>query len=157
MNRFYLLYILFALILVGCDSPAVRPIVRSETFKATPTPLSTKTPLPSATPNFEEYAFADCGYSAIGKAWLDINTNGIWDDDEVPLSGVRFFVDDIYNRFRRVNDEAITDQNGQAFINVFLPGCPTYKFEIYTVMEPKYRLTTPARLDVEESDFEAVL
>src|ERR1041384_427924 len=89
---------------------------------------------------------ADCGWDAVAKAWLDKNRNGKWDPNEPPLAGGRFFVDDTLNHYTNVGKGAVTNQDGQTSVRVWLPGCPAVEFEIYATPPAGYRLTSPARM-----------
>ncbi len=88
----------------------------------------------------------DCMITATVDAWIDENANGAWDDGEIPLEGVEFHVDDILNSYTDVGNRSISNQNGKASIDVWLPGCPKTRFELYAMPPSGYRLTTKARL-----------
>jgi hypothetical protein len=96
---------------------------------------------------------ADCVYSDKAEAWIDANQNGVWDNEEKPLVGVQFFVDDIRNNFQDVGDEAISDENGKAQLLVWLPGCPNVKFEISAKSPEGFQATTPDRIPVSKDAF----
>lgn len=95
----------------------------------------------------------DCMWQQQASAWLDVNENGVQDADEQPLSGVRFFIDDVYNGFSDVGNEAFSDADGKAALEVWLPGCPRTDFEVYAQPTAAYRLTTPERLPDEAETF----
>lgn len=93
---------------------------------------------------------ADCGWVRQAYAWLDDNENGIPDEGEQPLSSVPVFVDDTLHGFSHVNDYVMTNLQGEARLQVWLPGCPDYDFVVYPAVPAGYRLTTPARITVTE-------
>jgi hypothetical protein len=95
---------------------------------------------------------ADCFFAGTARAWIDENENGIWDPDELPLPGVRFFVDDIKNELTNVGDAASSNEDGEAVVYVWLPGCPRVRFEIYATPPPGYRLTTQPRIPARQDD-----
>lgn len=97
-------------------------------------------------------ACSDCGWGDKAKAWVDVNENGIWDDGEAPLSGVQFFIDDVQNDYQDVGREAITDENGEANLIVWMPGCPNVSLEISVQPPDGYRSTTPDRIAVSKKE-----
>lgn len=94
----------------------------------------------------------DCYYLGAVRAWIDTNGDGVWNPDESPLSGVRFFIDDVRHNSQNVGEEAVSDETGEATVFVFLPGCPRVRFEIYAAVPSGYRLTTEPRLRARQSD-----
>lgn len=90
---------------------------------------------------------ADCAWLGIAKAWIDENENGYMDDGEIPLEGVSFHVDDIRNKYIDVAEPVTTDGNGDAQLDVWLPGCPDVDFEVYADVPEGYRPTTNSRLE----------
>jgi len=103
---------------------------------------------------------SDCLWNATGSAWNDDNQNGVQDDNEKPLAGVKFWVDDTLNNFQKVNNEhsdtVATDADGKVEISVWLPGCPKVRFEVYTEAPQNCRLTTPERIPAQLSGHDAV-
>lgn len=95
---------------------------------------------------------ADCFFAGTVKAWVDKNENEMWDPDESPLSGVKFFIDDVRNHNTNVGDEAISNEAGEALVYVWLPGCPRVRFEIYAKPPSNYRPTTQPRIPAHEND-----
>jgi hypothetical protein len=95
---------------------------------------------------------ADCIFAGTAKAWVDRDKDGVWDPDEPPLSGVRFFIDDVKNKITNVGDESVSDEAGEASVYVWLPGCPSVRFEIYPEVPSGYILTTAPRLPAREAD-----
>jgi hypothetical protein len=95
---------------------------------------------------------SDCQFAGTAVAWIDENENGMWDRSEPPLHGVSFFVDDVENQIRNVGDPAISNENGEALVYVWLPGCPRVKLEVYATPPPAYRLTTQPRINAREDD-----
>lgn len=88
----------------------------------------------------------DCVWDGEASAWLDKNRNGIWENDEPPLAGVRFLIDDTWNHYTSVGKEAVSDGGGKASLGVWLPGCPKIEFEIYAQPPDGYLATTQARV-----------
>jgi len=87
----------------------------------------------------------DCMWPGTAIAWVDVDADGIRDEGEPSLPGVRFYVDDVRNGFEKVG-EGVSDWYGEASFSVWLPGCPRVEFEVYPEVPAGYRLTTPLRL-----------
>lgn len=94
--------------------------------------------------------FADCAWSGTARAWLDENANGSRDPDEQPAAGIQFWVDDVRNGLVRMSG-AVSDAAGEAKIRVWMPGCPRVALEIYPQVPSQYRVTTPARVPVDQN------
>ena len=92
---------------------------------------------------------ADCGWSGCGEAWIDQNEDGVWDDDEVPLDGVKFAIHDAKNNAYSP-ELMVSAKDGTVDLYMFLPGCPKVKLEVYVDTPAGYRLTTEARVPVSE-------
>lgn len=91
--------------------------------------------------------FTDCMWSAEGKAFQDLNSNGLFEAAEPPLQGAVFHVDDTLNGMISVNDRrGVSDAEGLASLFIWLPGCPDTAFEVYTDTPPGYQLTTAPRM-----------
>ena len=85
---------------------------------------------------------ADCGWDGTAVAWLDTNNNGIWDEDEVPLTNVEFYVDgwnDWYIDDAFASKDAPT---GGVGIVVWLAGCPDVSFQACAEVLENYGPTT---------------
>lgn len=93
----------------------------------------------------------DCIWYGTAKAWIDANENGFMDDTEIPLAGISVFVDDTQNGYFDVASPIQTDVNGNANLDVWLPGCPDVSFEVYTDVPDGYRRTTQPRLEVSKN------
>jgi hypothetical protein len=104
------------------------------------------------TASFLAACSADCFFAGTAKAWVDKDRDGRWDPDEPPLSGVRFFVDDVKNDIVNVGDESVSDDTGEASIYVWLSGCPSVRFEIYPQVPSGYTLATSPRIPAREKD-----
>ena len=89
---------------------------------------------------------ADCAWHASAYAFVDSNSNHKRDDGEAPLEGVKIRIDDIYNHYRNVGEEAISNYSGLAGLNVWLPGCPKVIFEVYADSPPGYVPSTQPRI-----------
>jgi hypothetical protein len=72
--------------------------------------------------------------------WVDTNGNGLWDEGEQPVEGVRFQVNDVLNNYENVGNGAISDWEGKADAFVWLPGCPSAKFEVLAFPPEGYYL-----------------
>jgi len=94
----------------------------------------------------------DCSQQVIVESWLDDNENGEKEEQEIPLGGVTFQMDDIRNDFNDVA-KGTTDFNGQVTLWVFLPGCPSTEFVVYPNAFSGYQLTTEERMQVREEIF----
>ena len=105
--------------------------------------------VPACTPR------GDCAWSATGEAWLDANQNGEWDTDELPLEGVKFYVDDVHNQFTKVAI-GLSGQDGRGKISLWLPGCPKARLEVYSEAPGDYKLITSERVTAEASQTDAV-
>ncbi len=103
---------------------------------------------------------SDCLWKATGSAWNDDNQNGIQDDQEKPLAGIKFWVDDTLNDLQKVNNElsdtVATNADGRVEISVWLPGCPKVRFEVYTEAPQSCRLTTQERILANPSNQDTV-
>ena len=95
-----------------------------------------------------------CLWNATGFAWNDENQNGVQEDNEKPLAGIKFWVDDTLNHLQKVNNEhadtVATDADGNVEISVWLPGCPNVRFEVYTEAPQNCTLTAPERISVKK-------
>ena len=111
-------------------------------------PQNTNTPKPTVEQtNPPDPIFADCGWSATARAWVDLNGNGVRDASDSPLPGVTFHVDDTLNGYTDVNPgNSPTNGKGESQLSVFLPGCPNVHFEIYPDVPSGYRVLSDARL-----------
>ena len=94
-------------------------------------------------------AAVDCIWDGTGLAWIDSNSNGIFDNYESPLPGVAFHVDDVLNNYQEVNRPSVSNWNGEAALSVWLPGCPGTSFEIHPDVPQGFRLTTGAKLAID--------
>lgn len=106
-------------------------------------PQNTITPQPSNAP---PPIIADCGWSATVRAWVDLNGNGIRDENDTPLPDVSFHVDDTLNGYSDVSrGDGPTNWKGESQLSVFLPGCPKVQFEIYPDVPSGYRALSDVR------------
>lgn len=94
---------------------------------------------------------SDCAWTGYTIAWIDSNKNGILDLDEKPLQGVSVHVDDTKNKYIDVADPVQTDDDGEAYATVWLPGCPKVELEVYIDTPQGYQLTTQPRIKVDKS------
>jgi streptogramin lyase len=91
---------------------------------------------------------ADCAWDTGVLAWVDENGDGRRDSTEPPLEGVRFRVDDIHNGIQDVGGASVSDWNGQAGVDVWLPGCPHARFKVLAEAPVGYRPKTEASVEV---------
>lgn len=101
-------------------------------------------------------SIADCAWHSSAKAWVDWNGDGLVNKGEPPLSGVEIHIDDVENKRKDVGWPAVTDQNGDARLNVRMLGCSDVLFEVYVDVPEGYRLTTKPRIEVNR-DFWGIL
>jgi hypothetical protein len=141
-NEIPRIFVLFCFILLG-------PSCNRLSLSSNPTPTSA-----------EPAVYADCIWKATGKAWNDDNKNGIWDTSEKPLANVLFWVDDPLNHLQKVNDfpedNVPSNAEGNAAISVWLPGCPSVEFEVYTEAPQNCKLTTDSRISADPSQLDEV-
>ncbi len=98
---------------------------------------------------------ADCVWSGIAEAWIDVNDNGLKDQGDPPFPGVDFHVDDTLNQITDVGGiTGSSSWKGEAYLHVWLPGCPEAKFEVYADTPSDYTPVTDLRLaaDVRDAD-----
>jgi Two component regulator propeller len=93
--------------------------------------------------------FVDCGWGAQLLTWVDTNENGVWDEGEQPVEGVHFQVNDIFNNYTDVGRIAISDWNGKAGTSVWLPGCPSAKFEVLAILPEGYAFVSDPVVQIE--------
>ena len=92
---------------------------------------------------------ADCAWHSSAKAWVDSNRDGLVNNDELPLGNVTINIDDVQNQLVDVAWPAITDKNGDARLNVSLPGCSKRIFEIYADPPQGFRVTTRPQIEID--------
>ena len=84
----------------------------------------------------------DCGWNTTVLSWVDENGNGKWDRGESPLEGVQLHVNDTLNNYEDVGSRSTSDWNGRSNVSVWLPGCPSARFEVYALPPTGYQSTT---------------
>lgn len=94
-------------------------------------------------------AVADCAWHSSAKAWIDSNRDGLVNNDELPLGNVAIHIDDVQNQLVDVAWPAITDKNGDAQLNVSIPGCSKSIFEIYADSPQGFRVTTRPQIEID--------
>jgi hypothetical protein len=92
---------------------------------------------------------ADCAWHGSAKVWIDANRDGLVNNDESPLGNVVVHINDIENNLMEVGWPAITDQQGQAQLNVSIPNCANSVFEIYADIPQGFHVTTRSRIEVD--------
>ncbi|MGZ9223556.1 MAG: SdrD B-like domain-containing protein [Anaerolineales bacterium] len=93
-------------------------------------------------------ADAGCAWHSSAKTWVDFNGDGIVNKGEPPLSEVEIHIDDVQNQLVDVGWPTISDKNGEARLNVLIPGCSNVLFEVYANTPQGYRMTTKPRIEV---------
>jgi putative multiple sugar transport system substrate-binding protein len=88
----------------------------------------------------------DAGWLAVAKAWLDVNADGVWDSNERPLQGIRFYLDVRKEQGQSVHREkamrAVSDDSGVARL-IGRGGCPKQVvWDVYPEVPASYNLTT---------------
>lgn len=102
------------------------------------------------------FGMADCAWSGIAKAWVDMNNNGMRDPGDPPLPGVTFHVNDTLNGYPDVGDSSPSDWKGEAGLTVWLPGCPKAKFEVYADTPTGYRAISETRQPADDRSSDQV-
>jgi hypothetical protein len=80
--------------------------------------------------------------------WVDSNENNVWDEGELPVEGVEFQVNDTRNNYLDVGSSAISDWEGNSRVLVWLPGCPSAKFEVLAIPPAGYYLLSDQALKI---------
>lgn len=93
----------------------------------------------------------DCFWASEAYIWLDSNENGLWDNDEQPLSNVLIYIDDPLNDLEKVSENT-SGPDGRADLTVWLPGCPKTQFEVYAMPPQGYIATTDAIIQPQDED-----
>ncbi|RIK30471.1 MAG: hypothetical protein DCC56_09105 [Anaerolineae bacterium] len=95
----------------------------------------------------------DCLWSAPILTWIDANENGVWDEGELPVEGVKFQVNDTQNNINDVGDIAVSDWEGKAQAFVWLPGCPSAKFEVLAFPPDGYDFVSNQVVEIHGSGY----
>ncbi len=99
---------------------------------------------------------ADCIWQASARAWFDSNGDGRVNAGEPPLSNIRIHVDDLQNQLVDAGWSAVTDEDGEAQLNLLVPECADTPFEIYVDVPDGYRLTTSPRIEAHSNFLESL-
>lgn len=91
---------------------------------------------------------ADCLWQASVTAWVDSNGNGLVEADEPPLSEVKIHLYEAESQLVNLSWPATTDKDGDAQLNIPIPGCVDTLFEISVDIPNGYRITTRPRIQV---------
>lgn len=97
----------------------------------------------------------DCGWYGSATTWIDSNGDGLVNRGESMLANVEIHVDDLGNGRIDTGWPAVTDQDGEARLNVRIPGCSETIFAIYVDVPAGYRLTTRPRIEVNPEPWES--
>lgn len=88
----------------------------------------------------------DCIWNATAQTWVDLDNNGKRDQTDPPLPGVMVHVDDVLNKYVDVAGRAsLANWKGESQLYVWLPGCPSARFEIYPDTPPGYKRISDLR------------
>lgn len=99
---------------------------------------------------FVNQGVVDCAWDDTALAWIDENQNGVWEDNEKPLAGVKFLADDIQHEYD-TSDESISDATGKAKVYIFPVYCEGFddiKVVISAIPPEGYKPTTPIKISV---------
>lgn len=98
----------------------------------------------------------DCFFRATAKAWVDANENESWDDGEQPLENVLFTVKPTGMGHAYLRTTAVSNQQGEAELHLFLAGCPDVSLNVRADAPLHYQLTTSATILDDPDDFDEV-
>jgi hypothetical protein len=90
----------------------------------------------------------ECLWVAEVRAFIDQDEDAQWDEGELPLSGVKFHLDDVLNKYKDVGGPSISDAQGSSTVTALLGGCPEVVFEMYAEAPQGYIHTTLRRIHV---------
>jgi len=99
-------------------------------------------------------AFKDGCYLGHAKAWIDENENGVWDNNEKPLMGVFFELNDGQRDYNYLY-KPTSDENGEFFLSIFPNTCVSLEmYELVLRASPPigYRATTPREIIIPKED-----
>ena len=96
-------------------------------------------------------SIADCAWHSSAKTWVDSNGDGLVDNGEPSLSGVKIHINDVQNQIMDAGWPTVSDKNGDARLNalVLMLGCSDVLFEVYADTPEGYRITTKPRIEVQ--------
>jgi hypothetical protein len=77
---------------------------------------------------------ADCYWSVNFQAWVDADGNGVRDQGEEPLAGVRFRLSESFS--------AVSDSRGLGHVFLFPAGCEGMEYAVTALPPPGYQPTT---------------
>jgi len=86
----------------------------------------------------------DCGWNHQVVVWLDMDADGVRDEDEVPMPGVVVHAEEVNLGY--LHGAQPVNWQGEYRFDVFLSGCPDVSFEVYPEVPEGYRVTTAARV-----------
>ena len=98
---------------------------------------------------------ATCGWNATAKAWIDENKNQEWDENELPLSKAKIFI----NQYETLDGKTLkhevdgktTDDRGITEISSLVTCNAHVVFEIYAKPPSGYIFTTSEQITLETS------
>lgn len=94
--------------------------------------------------HLEAPSIEDCVYDTTVYTWMDENRNGVWEESETPLSGVKVTIDDENEADSlMVGDSGITDGQGRVQLSAFASGCPEMTSYVVVELPLGYEATTP--------------
>jgi hypothetical protein len=99
-------------------------------------------------------AFKDGCYLGTAKAWIDANGNGIREEEEQPLAGVLFELND------RIHDgnylyEPESDENGEFFLSVFPNTCESlagHGLTLRATASEGFTASTPSEIFISDEE-----
>ena len=90
----------------------------------------------------------DCAWQGTARTWIDLNGDGLVNNNEPPLRNIEIHIDDVKNELVDIGWPAITDKTGETRLNIPMPNCSDTIFEIYADTPEGYRMTTIPRIEV---------
>lgn len=115
-------------------------------------PTASSTLPPSAT----FLVVRDCSFRETARAWIDANENGSWDEGEQPLENVLFTVKPTGMGYAYLRTTAVSNQQGEAELHLFLAGCPDVSLSVQADGPLHYQLTTHATIPDDPNRFAEV-
>lgn len=128
-RRWNRLHVLFAAVLLGGSAILSRSML---SFHAAGPPEAVSPPPPTPPP--------DCFWSVEAQAWVDTNSNGVWDKRETPLAGVQFRLHEY--------TAGVSDSRGMATLFIFPVQCSGVEIAVSALSPPRYQPTTKQPLKV---------
>ncbi|MEW5870106.1 MAG: hypothetical protein AB1894_12580 [Chloroflexota bacterium] len=88
-----------------------------------------------------------CLYNGKAVVWFDRNANGVRDQEDPPISGIKIFYDGLDTDLTEAI-ENITDSDGEALVAIWSDMCLSLSFGVNVEVPNGYYSTTPTRYQV---------